>query len=156
MQRRLWQEQTADLSTALRSGRDDKGWGRYGLQRRLWQEQTADLSTALSSGRDDKGWGCGGPQRRLWQQQTADLSTALRYGRDDKGGGRYGPQRRLCEMKTCKAATRRPGLPQMRSLRRTNRKAEANEVSLNPGEPGQKHRGRRCRQSLPGLCVFPG
>jgi hypothetical protein len=32
----LWQEQAADLSTALRSGRDDKGESRCDLQRRLW------------------------------------------------------------------------------------------------------------------------
>src|ERR1700727_2591326 len=49
---------------------------------------TADLSTTLRSGRDDKGEGGGGPLRRLLEKKTADLSTALRSGRDDKRGGR--------------------------------------------------------------------
>src|ERR1700689_1646187 len=81
--------QTADLSTALRSGRDDKGKGRYGPQQRPRYGQTADLSPALRSGRDDKGKGRYGPQQRSRYGQTADLSTALRSGRDDKGKGRY-------------------------------------------------------------------
>jgi hypothetical protein len=46
---------TADLSTALRSGRDDKGEGGYGPRQSSRGLPTADLSTALRSGRDDKG-----------------------------------------------------------------------------------------------------
>ena len=45
---------TADLSTALRSGRDDKGEDRYRTEMRSGDGQTADLSTTLRSGRDDK------------------------------------------------------------------------------------------------------
>jgi hypothetical protein len=45
-----------DLSTALRSGRDDKGEGGCGPEQSLGEE-TAGLSTALRSGRDDKGEG---------------------------------------------------------------------------------------------------
>ena len=44
---------TADLSTTLRSGRDDKGEGRYGPQQRSRDGQTAGPSTTLRSGRDD-------------------------------------------------------------------------------------------------------
>jgi hypothetical protein len=49
---------TADPSTALRSGRDDKGEG--GALREDWlvAGKTADPSTALRSGRDDTSvWG---------------------------------------------------------------------------------------------------
>jgi hypothetical protein len=46
---------TADLSTPLRSGRDDKGWGRCGPQLSARNGRTADLSTPLRSGRDDNG-----------------------------------------------------------------------------------------------------
>jgi hypothetical protein len=107
-------ERNADLSTALRFGRDDKGWGcRFPLDR-LMMERNADLSTALRFGRDDKGEVCRFPQHRLLGREpqisplrfasvemtkgrfvaflnidcwgrTADPSTALRFGRDDKG-----------------------------------------------------------------------
>jgi hypothetical protein len=51
-----------------------------------------DLSTALRSGRDDKGEESYCPQQTFRDGQNADLSTALRSGRDDKGEGSYGPQ----------------------------------------------------------------
>jgi hypothetical protein len=53
--------------------------------------RTADLSAALRSGRDDKGEGGYGPQLRSRDGRTADLSSALRSGRDDKGEGRLWP-----------------------------------------------------------------
>ena len=52
---------------------------------------TADLSTALRSGRDDKGESRDDPYLWSGGLATADLSTALRSGRDDKGEGRDGP-----------------------------------------------------------------
>src|ERR1700761_6630440 len=46
----------AGLSTMLRSGRDDKGWGCCGPQQSLGNGDRG-LSTMLCSGRDDKGEG---------------------------------------------------------------------------------------------------
>jgi hypothetical protein len=95
---------TADPSTALRSGRDDKGERGYFPE--VWQlgwtelsaatpAATADPSTPLRSGRDDKGervfsgsvatWMDGAENR--YSVETAGPSTALRSGRDDKGRG---------------------------------------------------------------------
>src|ERR1700722_18519951 len=88
-------ERNADLSTALRFGRDDKGEGcRFPLDR-LMMQRNADLSTALRFGRDDKGEVCRFPLDRLMMERNADLSTALRFGRDDKGEVCRFPQHRL-------------------------------------------------------------
>src|ERR1700723_513896 len=57
------EQMTADLSTSLRFGRDDKREDRYGPKLRFGERTTADLSTALGFGRDDKGrFGEGKPQ----------------------------------------------------------------------------------------------
>src|ERR1700722_1098326 len=99
---RLWSaaavmgKHTADLSTSLRSGRDDKGWGGYGPRQQSW-ESTPQISPlrcapvemtkggavmvrgsshgkahrrslhSLRSGRDDKGWGGYGPRQQSWE-----------------------------------------------------------------------------------------
>jgi hypothetical protein len=83
---------SAKQEIRVRSGRDDKGKGRYGPQLRSRDWQNADLSTALRSGRDDKGVGRYGPQQRSRDWQNADLSTALRSGRD-----RCSPDQKLRE-----------------------------------------------------------
>ena len=73
---------TADLSTSLRSGRDDKGVAdvEIGLgverNRRSLHFATLRSRSQRGCGRGDWFWGRSG---------TADLSTALRSGRDDKG-----------------------------------------------------------------------
>jgi hypothetical protein len=66
---------TADLSTALRSGRDDKGEGGCGPGQSLATE-TADLSTALRPGRDDKGEGGCGPGQSLADGNRRSLHCA--------------------------------------------------------------------------------
>src|SRR5580692_785255 len=60
------EEQTADLSTPLRSGRDDKGEDGCSPQLRLWVRTDRRSLHSLRSGRDDKGEGGCGPQLRLW------------------------------------------------------------------------------------------
>jgi hypothetical protein len=76
-------EKTADPSTALLSGRDDKGDGRYRTLLRSGDEKTAGPFTALRYGRDDKGDGRYRMLLRSGDEKTADLSTSLRSGRDD-------------------------------------------------------------------------
>ena len=46
---------TADPSTPLRYGQDDRGWSDASMGNRIVAERTADPSTSLRSGRDDKG-----------------------------------------------------------------------------------------------------
>src|ERR1700722_7738917 len=82
---------TADLSTSLRFGRDDKGEGRYGpwLRSGDGKPQISPLrcaSVEMTKGRVVMVRGGG-----LVMGKTADLSTSLRFGRDDKRKGRYGP-----------------------------------------------------------------
>jgi hypothetical protein len=71
---------TADLSTPLRSGRDDKFVAEEVFVVR--SGRTVDLSTPLRSGRDDKFVAEEVFVVRLGR--AADLSTPLRFGRDDK------------------------------------------------------------------------
>jgi hypothetical protein len=61
---------------------------------------SAKQEIRVRSGRDDKGNGRYGPQLRSRDWQNADLSTALRSGRDDKGEGRYGPQQTFRDRQT--------------------------------------------------------
>ena len=68
---------TADPSTTLRSGRDDKGeWG-ASIQHPLVAERTADPSTTLRSGQDDTGERDASIQRPLVSQATAGPSAPV-------------------------------------------------------------------------------
>ena len=49
--------------------------------------ETADPSTSLRFGRDDKGRGVTQVEVVAGWRETADPSTSLRFGRDDKGRG---------------------------------------------------------------------
>jgi hypothetical protein len=78
------EKQTADLSTPLRSGRDDKGEARCDPRQRSRESrpQISPLRCApveMTKGRLVVVRGCG------QEKQTADPSTPLRSGRDDKG-----------------------------------------------------------------------
>src|ERR1700678_875458 len=68
---RLWSaaavmgKYTADLSTSLRSGRDDKG-GAVMVRGSSHGETHRRSLTSMRSGRDDKGWGGYGPRQQSW------------------------------------------------------------------------------------------
>jgi hypothetical protein len=76
---------TADPSTTLRSGRDDKGREVTQVVVVSGIGRTADPSTTLRSGRDDKGRGVTQVVVVSGIGRTADPSITLRSGRDDKG-----------------------------------------------------------------------
>src|ERR1700678_4161499 len=72
-----------DLTTALRSGRDDKGKGGPSGKSSCWTETPherehphRDLSTALRSGRDDKGKGGASGKSSCWIETFPRESTS--------------------------------------------------------------------------------
>jgi hypothetical protein len=73
---------TADLSTALRSGRDDKGEDRFSSGQGTGEPQISPPRCAPVE--MTKGRAVIAPWQPSRKGRTADLSTAVRSGRDDK------------------------------------------------------------------------
>jgi hypothetical protein len=107
---RILVEVTADPSTSLRFGRDDKGESGASSQQPVVAERTALLPLLYASVRMTKGAGCNFSRHSFVAEGTADPSTSLRFGRDDKGvGGDFSRHRFVAEGTADPSASLRSG-----------------------------------------------